>query len=41
MPRLTEQEQQEIIHYLEANKPLPDKFRRRSHVPQIEGFYKF
>ena len=27
MPRLTEQEQQEIIRYLEANKPLPDKFR--------------
>jgi adenine specific DNA methylase Mod len=27
MPRLTEQEQQEIIRYLEANKPLPDKYR--------------
>ncbi|KKK95530.1 hypothetical protein LCGC14_2671880, partial [marine sediment metagenome] len=27
MPRLTEQEQQEIIRFLEANKPLPDKFR--------------
>jgi len=27
MPRLTEQEQQEIIRYLEADKPLPDKFR--------------
>ena len=27
MPRLTEQEQQEIICYIEADKPLPDKFR--------------
>jgi DNA modification methylase len=27
MPRLTEQEQQEIIRYIEANKPLPDKYR--------------
>jgi adenine-specific DNA-methyltransferase len=27
MPRLTEQEQQEIIRFLEAAKPLPDKFR--------------
>lgn len=27
MPRLTEQEQQEIIRYLESDKPLPDKFR--------------
>ena len=27
MPRLTEREQQEIIRYLEADKPLPDKFR--------------
>ena len=27
MPRLTEQEQREIIRYLEADKPLPDKFR--------------
>src|SRR3989442_7123695 len=27
MPRLTESEQQEIIRYLEADKPLPDKFR--------------
>ncbi len=27
MPRLTEQEQQEIVRYLEADKPLPDKFR--------------
>ena len=26
MPRLTEQEQQEIIRYIEADKPLPDKF---------------
>jgi len=26
MPRLTEQEQQEIIRYLEADKPLPDRF---------------
>ncbi len=25
MPRLTEQEQQEIIRYIEADKPLPDK----------------
>jgi len=27
MARLTEQEQQEVIRYLEANKPLPDKYR--------------
>jgi DNA modification methylase len=27
VPRLTEQEQQEILRYLEADKPLPDKFR--------------
>jgi adenine-specific DNA-methyltransferase len=27
MPRLTEQEQQEIIRYIEADKPLPDTFR--------------
>lgn len=27
MPRLTPQEQQEIIRYLEADKPLPDKYR--------------
>jgi hypothetical protein len=25
MPRLTEQEQQEIIRYIEADKPLPEK----------------
>ena len=27
MTRLTEQEQQEIVRYIEADKPLPDKFR--------------
>jgi len=27
MPRLTEQEQQEVIRFIEADKPLPDKFR--------------
>ena len=27
MPRLTEQEQQEIIRFLEADRPLPDKYR--------------
>ncbi|OGT88362.1 MAG: DNA methylase [Gammaproteobacteria bacterium RIFOXYD12_FULL_61_37] len=27
MARLTEQEQQEVIRYLEAGKPLPDKYR--------------
>ena len=27
MARLTEQEQQEIIRYVEADKPLPDKYR--------------
>src|SRR5229473_8118472 len=27
MARLSEQEQQEIIRYIEADKPLPDKFR--------------
>ena len=27
MPRLTEQEQQEIIRFLEADKPIPEKYR--------------
>lgn len=27
MPRLTQQEQQEIIRFIEADKPLPDKYR--------------
>jgi len=27
MPRLNEQEQQEIIRYIEADKPFPDKYR--------------
>ena len=27
MPRLTKQEQQEIVRYIEADKPLPDKYR--------------
>jgi len=27
MPRLTEKEQQEIVRYIEADKPLPDKYR--------------
>lgn len=27
MPRLTEQEQQEVIRFLEADRPLPDKYR--------------
>ena len=27
MPRLTDREQQEIIRYLEADRPLPDKYR--------------
>ena len=27
MPRLTEQEQREILRFLEADKPLPDKYR--------------
>ena len=27
MPQLTDQEKQEIIRYLEANKQLPDKYR--------------
>ena len=27
MPRLTESEQQEIIRYIEADKPLPEKYR--------------
>jgi hypothetical protein len=27
MARLTEQEKQDIIRYLEADKPLPDKYR--------------
>ena len=27
MARLTEQEQQEVIRYIEADKPLPDRYR--------------
>lgn len=27
MPRLTEQERQEIVRFIEADKPLPDKYR--------------
>ncbi|MGH7778293.1 MAG: DNA methyltransferase, partial [Candidatus Binataceae bacterium] len=27
MPRLSEQEQQEVVRYIEAGKPLPDRFR--------------
>lgn len=27
MPRLTEQEKQKIIRYVEADTPLPDKYR--------------
>jgi hypothetical protein len=27
MPRLTEQEQQEVVRFIEADKPLPDKYR--------------
>lgn len=27
MPRLTQQEKQDIIRFLEADKPLPDKYR--------------
>jgi hypothetical protein len=27
MARLTEQEKQDIVRYLEADKPLPDKYR--------------
>jgi adenine-specific DNA-methyltransferase len=27
MPRLTEQEQQEILCFIETGKPLPDKYR--------------
>ena len=27
MPRLTEQEQQEIIRFMNADKPLPEKYR--------------
>ena len=27
MPRLTDQEQQEVIRYLEADRPLPEKYR--------------
>ena len=27
MPRLTDQEQQEIVRYIEGDKPLPDKYR--------------
>ena len=27
MPRLTEQEQQEMVRFIEADKPLPDKYR--------------
>src|ERR1700690_1586795 len=27
MPRLTEQEQQEVLRYIQADRPLPDKYR--------------
>ena len=27
MPRLTEQEQQEIIRFIEADRPLPEEYR--------------
>ena len=27
MPRLTEQEQQEIVRFIEAGRPFPDKYR--------------
>jgi hypothetical protein len=27
VPRLTEQEQQEIIRYIESDKPLPERYR--------------
>lgn len=27
MPRLTEQEQQEVVRFIEADKPLPEKYR--------------
>ena len=27
MPRLTDQEKQEIVRLIEADKPLPDKYR--------------
>ena len=27
MPRLTKQEQQEILRFIEADRPLPDKYR--------------
>ena len=27
MPRLTEQEQQELIRFIKADKPLPEKYR--------------
>src|SRR3989304_8756306 len=27
MPRLTEQEQQEIVRFMEADRPLPEKYR--------------
>ena len=27
MPRLTEQEQQEILRFIEADRPLPEKYR--------------
>jgi len=37
MPRLTEQEQQEIIRYIEADKPLPDKYGRGPSVQHCFG----
>ena len=27
MPRLTEQEQQEVLRYIQADKPLPERYR--------------
>lgn len=31
MARLTEQEQQEVIRFIEADKPLPEKYRFPPH----------
>jgi|SRR6516165_6117617 type III restriction enzyme len=39
MPRLTEQEQQEIIRYIEADKPLPDKLDYVNADGDISNYY--
>ena len=38
MPRLTEQEQQEILRFIESGKPLPDKYRFLLFEDNLQDF---